>query len=281
MTKIGVALHPHRIDATAVASTIAEWARTRDVAVVCDGPSAVDGVDTGTLDSCDVVVSIGGDGTMLRAVRTLGGRPVPVIGVNLGTLGYLADVEPDGVIGALEAWVRGPESGAFSIEDRMLLDIEIIEASGSTQTTLALNEVVMERRDAGHTVHLSVDVDDAPFTTYAADGLIVATPTGSTAYSLSARGPVVSPRLRALLVTPVSPHMLFDRSLVLDPRETVRVTVLDFRPVSVSVDGRGMHTLEPGGVVVVKASDKVARFVRFGGVRFHEILKSKFGLADR
>lgn len=281
MTRIGVALHPHRADAATVASAVADWARSRGAVVVSDGPSSVAGVSAGPLESCDVVVSIGGDGTMLRAVRALAGVPVPVIGVNLGSLGYLADVEPDGVIGALEEWMRGPESGAFSTEDRMLLDVEVIDASGESLSWLALNEVVLERRDAGHTVHLSVEIDGAPFTTYAADGLIVATPTGSTAYSLSARGPVVSPRLRALLVTPVSPHMLFDRSLVLDPRETVRVEVLEYRAVSVSVDGRATHTLEPGGTMVVRASDKVARFVRFGGVRFHQILKSKFGLADR
>lgn len=248
--------------------------------MVSEDPSRMSGASEGQLADCDLVVSIGGDGTMLRAVRAIAGRAVPVVGVNLGSLGYLADVEPEAVVEALETWAAGPD-GKWTVEDRMLLDVGIRDAAGVVSTALALNEVVLEKRDAGHTVHLSVEIDGAAFTTYAADGLIVATPTGSTAYSLSARGPVVSPRLRALLVTPVSPHMLFDRSLVLDPRESVRVTVLDFRAVSVSVDGRSLHTLEPGGVVDVSAANTVARFVRFGDRRFHQVLKSKFGLADR
>jgi NAD+ kinase len=126
-----------------------------------------------------------------------------------------------------------------------------------------------------------VDIDKAPFTTYAADGLIIATPTGSTAYSMSARGPILSPRLRALLVTPVSPHMLFDRSMVLDPSESIRVEVLGHRSVSVAIDGALVHTLSPGDVIEIKAAEEVARFVRFEESRFHQILKTKFGLSDR
>jgi NAD+ kinase len=130
-------------------------------------------------------------------------------------------------------------------------------------------------------VRLGVDIDKAPFTTYAADGLIIATPTGSTAYSMSARGPILSPRLRALLVTPVSPHMLFDRSMVLDPSESIRVEVLGHRSVSVAIDGALVHTLSPGDVIEIKAAEEVARFVRFEESRFHQILKTKFGLSDR
>lgn len=276
---IGLAVHRHRADAVAVAESVSEWARRSGIRLVdfdgTDDPGHRD------VETPDLVVSIGGDGTILRAVRALGGRAVPIIGANLGSLGYLADVEAESVLDALAAWTAPGGDARCSVEDRMMLDIVVCDASGAESRSLALNEVVLEKSDAGHTVHLSVEIDSAPFTTYAADGLIVATPTGSTAYSLSARGPVVSPRLRALLVTPVSPHMLFDRSMVLDPRETVRVEVLDYRAVTVSVDGLPMHTLEPGGVVTVSASEKVARFVRFGGGRFHEVLKSKFGLSDR
>ena len=146
---------------------------------------------------------------------------------------------------------------------------------------LALNEVVIEKKEAGHTVRLGVDIDKAPFITYAADGLIISTPTGSTAYSMSARGPILSPRLRALLMTPVSPHMLFDRSMVLDPSEAVRVEVLGHREVNVATDGGLVHSLRPGDVVEVRAAQEVARFMRFEEQRFHQVLKSKFGLNDR
>jgi len=269
---IGLAVHRFREDAVALGDALSTWARAKGLEVV-----DLEGADRAP----DLVVSIGGDGTMLRAVRALRGEPVPIIGVNMGSLGYLADVEADSAIASVDTWLSGARDGTCRVEDRMLLDVRVDDGSGDLSSSLALNEVVLEKRDAGHTVHLAVGIDGAPFTTYAADGLIIATPTGSTAYSLSARGPVVSPRLRAILVTPVSPHMLFDRSLVLDPSEPVRIEVLDHRAATVSVDGAPMHTLDTGGVVTVTASEKTARFVRFGATRFHEVLKSKFGLADR
>ena len=130
-------------------------------------------------------------------------------------------------------------------------------------------------------MRLLVDIDGAPFTSYAADGLIVATPTGSTAYSLSARGPVISPTHRAMLLTPVSPHMLFDRALVLDPDEDVAIEVMGHRPVVLSLDGVRVAGLSEGDTVRCRPSDSSAIFVRFGPRRFHQILKAKFGLSDR
>ena len=144
-----------------------------------------------------------------------------------------------------------------------------------------VNDAVLVKSHSGHTVHIGVTISGRPFLDYAADGLIVATPTGSTAYNLSARGPIVSPRLRALVVTPVSAHMLFDRALVLDPSETVRVEVLDGPPAELLVDGYLRAALEQGRAVSCSTGDHDARFVTFGGRDFHHILKTKFGLADR
>ena len=145
----------------------------------------------------------------------------------------------------------------------------------------ALNEAVVEKHDSGHTVRLLAGIAGEPFTSYAADGLIVATPTGSTAYSLSARGPIVSPKHRAMLLTPVSPHMLFDRTLVLDPSETVTIEVVGFRPAALAVDGQRVATLAEGDVVTCRPAAETARFVRLRPHHFHQILKSKFGLTDR
>jgi NAD+ kinase len=133
----------------------------------------------------------------------------------------------------------------------------------------------------GHTVRIGVQFDGDYFTTYAADGLIVATPTGSTAYSFSARGPILDPGLRAMVLTPVSPHMLFDRSLVLAPDLEVRLEVLGHRPATLSLDGQNVGDLLPGDAVVCTASPTVARLVTFGPRDFHRILKTKFGLPDR
>jgi NAD+ kinase len=126
-----------------------------------------------------------------------------------------------------------------------------------------------------------VSIDGARFTTFQADGLLVATPTGSTAYSLSARGPVVSPTLEAMLLTPLAPHMLFDRSLVLGPTETIRIDVDGSRSVGLAIDGQEVASLEGGESVTCSASDRPALFVRMQPQRFHQILKAKFGLADR
>jgi len=158
-----------------------------------------------------------------------------------------------------------------------MLDVSI----NGERTGRALNEAVIEKAQSGHTVRLLARIDGAPFTHYAADGLIVATPTGSTAYSLSARGPIVSPRHRAMLLTPVSPHMLFDRSLVLDPSELVEIEVSGHRPAEVAIDGQPVGTLDDGDVVSCSPSAATAGFVRFGAYRYHQILKAKFGLADR
>lgn len=285
MKTIGVAVHRFRPEAVHLARRVAEWAGEQGNTVVCsEGDDLAIGSDlcrVGDISTADVLVSIGGDGTMLRAVRALGGRPVPILGVNVGLLGYMATVEDVDLIDSLSKATRGREGEDYFFDDRMMLDVAVWNGGARASTHLALNEIVLEKKEPGHTVRLSVDIDHARFTTYAADGLIVATPTGSTAYSLSARGPILSPRLRALLVTPVSPHMLFDRSLVLDPRESVRVEVLGHRAVTLASDGDLVHTLAPGDVVEVRSATEVARFVRFEEQRFHQILKSKFGLEDR
>jgi NAD+ kinase len=285
MSSLGLAVHRFRPDALAVARAVAEWAANHNMSVVADEADlasiASANVTAGDVSSVDVLVSVGGDGTMLRAVRSLNGASTPIIGVNLGMLGYLANVEQDSIIDALSTWHSGTLGVNFHFDDRMLLDVAIWTNGARKANVLALNEVVIEKKEAGHTVRLGVDIDKAPFTTYAADGLIIATPTGSTAYSMSARGPILSPRLRALLMTPVSPHMLFDRSMVLDPSEAVRVEVLGHREVNVATDGGLVHSLRPGDVVEVRAAKEVARFMRFEEQRFHQVLKSKFGLNDR
>jgi len=225
---------------------------------------------------CDLAVSLGGDGSMLRSVHLVADHGVPVLGVNHGNLGYLTEVEPDGVKQAIVSFF----AGEHQIEERMRLDVEIVTKSGR-MVACALNEAVLEKIHNGRTVRLGVAIDGADFTTFAADGIVVATPTGSTAYSFSVRGPIVDPGYRALLLTAVAPHMLFDRSLVLAPDSEVRVEVLPDRPSELAVDGMEAAQLEPGDAIVCTASPKPALLVTFGQRDFHGILKSKFGLNER
>ena len=227
----------------------------------------------------DLALSLGGDGTMLRTVQLVATDGVPVLGVNLGQLGYLTEVEPPGLDDALEQFF----AGGFVIEERMLLEVRIDSPSGGVTevSALALNEAVLEKTLSGHTVRLDVAIDGTYFTPYATDGLIIATPTGSTAYAFSARGPIIAPTHAALLLTPVSPHMLFDRSLVLDPDTELRITVDGHRPAALTVDGRLLGELVLGDSIVCTRAQPVARFVRVAPRDFHQILKAKFGLNDR
>jgi NAD+ kinase len=225
----------------------------------------------------DVVVSLGGDGTMLRAIDLVAEAGVPVLGVNAGRLGYLSEVEAEDLGPALERLL----DGRFEVTERMMLAVEVTTTGAARGRWLALNEAVVEKPHMGRLAHIEVEINGSPFTTYAADGVIVATPTGSTAYSFSARGPIVSPRHRCLLLTPVSPHMLFDRSLVLGPQEEIRIVVGDEAGVIATVDGRELGALQAGDAITCTAAPVPARIVGFGARDFHQVLKAKFGLADR
>lgn len=283
MTDVFIVAHHDRPQATHLARLAAAWLAEHGHRAFMPPPDA-SALGLAELASdrdpttAGLAVSIGGDGTMLRAVHLLQGAPVRVLGVNVGLLGYLTEVEPEHLVPALERTLAGD----VRIEERMMVAVQVMRHSGGTLGPWrALNEASLEKREAGHTVRMLVRIDGEIFTSYQADGLIVATPTGSTAYSMSARGPVVSPRHRALLVTPVSPHQLFDRSLVLDPDELVDVEVLEHRPVELAIDGQRVATLERGDRVHCRPADSPALFVRLGPVRFHQILKAKFGLTDR
>lgn len=284
MTAVAIVAHHERPEAATCAKDAIEWlaARGHEGWVVTEDAHELRLGELRSerpVASADLVVSLGGDGTMLRAVRLVDGAAVPLLGVNLGVLGYLTEIDPPALTDALARIVAGPAAGRWHLDERMML--EISAAGGVEGTWRALNEVVVEKHESGHTIRLLASIGGEPFTSYAADGLIVATPTGSTAYSLSARGPVVSPRHRALLLTPVSPHMLFDRTLVLDPTETVSIEVAAHRSAGLAVDGQLVGTLSDGDVVTCRASAQTASFVRLSPYHFHQILKAKFALADR
>jgi len=280
MSTIAFLVHPRRPDAIALAADASRWLEERGHKVLMPA----DGTPAEPLDGVDLAVSLGGDGTMLRTVNLAWAAGVPVLGVNLGRLGYLTEVEPAGLQAALERFL----SGDYALEDRMMLEVawktalaDTAGRGGSRGSSLALNEAVVEKTVPGHTIRLTATISRRPFVTYAADGLLVATPTGSTAYNLSVRGPILSPCLRAIVVAPISPHMLFDRPLVLDPAEWLELTVAGPRPGVLVVDGRTTAPLETGDTVTCRAADRPVRLVTFGPRDFHSILRARFHLADR
>jgi NAD+ kinase len=294
VTRVAIVAHHERPDVVALVEDTMRWlaAGGHDGWMLADDGAELDlghHADDRPLADADLVICLGGDGTMLRAVGALDGAPVPLLGVNLGQLGYLTEVEPGELLASLQLLLPdgsgdglgAPAGGSWHLDERLMLSATVRRGDATLGCWRALNEAVVEKFASGHTVSLLARIDGEPFTSFAADGLIVATPTGSTAYSLSARGPVVSPRHRALLLTPVSPHMLFDRTLVLDPSERVEIEVIGHRPAEVAIDGRVVTAVEPGDVVACRPAAETARFIRFGPYRYHQILKTKFGLTDR
>lgn len=285
MTSVALTLHPERPEASSVAHQLIEWLLTRDheVRLLVDGAEALGRPDLAVPDDnlaagADLAVSLGGDGTMLRTFDLVARSGVPVLGVNIGQLGYLTEFEAADAVLAVEKAL----SGDLPVEERMMITTGIERRDGHLEGSwLGLNEAVLEKKAQGHTVRLEVHLDGVTFATYAADGLIVSTPTGSTAYSMSARGAIVDPTHHALQLTPVAPHMLFDRSLLLRPDTVVRITVVGDRAANLSIDGRNLAALGEGDTLIAATSDTVARVVTSGTRSFHEVLKSKFGLKDR
>ena len=281
MSVVGMVVHRDRGEARLLAKRAIAWLgeRGHQVRIPADDADALGLTELACPDEtlCDdlgLAVSLGGDGTMLRTVELVAPAGVPILGINVGRLGYLPECEPDDLEGALERFFAGD----YLTEERMTLDVR---SDGKFGPVTALNEAWLEKTVPGHTVHMRLSIAGSAFTTYAADGLIVSTPTGSTAYNLSVRGPIVSPTLRAMIVKAVSPHQLFDFPLVLGPDEEVRIEVLEGRTATLLVDGRNIGELVPGDAISCRASAHPARLVRFGERDFHQILKAKFGLTDR
>jgi NAD+ kinase len=224
----------------------------------------------------DLVVSLGGDGTMLHSVQLAYPAGVPILGVNVGQLGYLAALEASEFDPAMPRLL----ASEFTVSERMMLEVAI-ECGGGHSTQYAVNEAVLEKERAGHLIRFELSINKTPFTSYAADGVIVATPTGSTAYSFSAHGPIASPALRCLLLTPISPHMLFDRSLVLAEHEELDFVLADGRRAVCTVDGREMGVLTTGDRMTCRAAPEPLRVAELRPRDFHQILKTKFSLSDR
>ena len=227
-------------------------------------------------ESTDLIISLGGDGTFLRASRLARAADIPVIGVNVGRLGFLAEIETEDLEHALE--LLG--DGRYTVEERSVLTVALTDAEGTDRGTgWALNDVAIEKAARQRLVRLEVSVGTTPFAALAADAVIIATSTGSTAYALSAGGPIVNPTLDAMLIAPVAPHSLFDRTVVTDLADTVTVRVGDDQDGAVvSTDGMEPVTLGPGGTVVVRGDQRPVRVARVGEGEFFARVRRKFRL---
>jgi NAD+ kinase len=257
--RLGLVVNTGRAAAAELADKLIERASTLGLVI---GPLA---------DEVDCVVAIGGDGTVLQAARIAHRRDVPLVGFNMGTIGFLAEVEPENLDSALQRLA----AREYRLEDRLTLRATL--ESGASE--VGLNDVVVEKIESQRLVVLAVQVDGEDFLTHRADGVVVATSTGSTAYAFSAGGPLVDPALDTLLFTPVAPHSLFNRTLVLPPDVTITIRVAADRPVRISVDGFEIGEVEEGGIVTITRGERPIRFVRFDTEGFPARVTRKFGLA--
>jgi NAD+ kinase len=275
---VGLVLHPERDSADAVTAVL-DWAARRRIKVL--------GIDTEVQRlncaalpvpaaeigrSSDLVVSLGGDGTMLRAMRLADRQQAPVLGVNLGKLGFLAEVDVPDLPGALSAI----DDHEFVVEPRLAVDAVI-----DGQVMTAFNDVALVRYPGQPIALVAVLAGGHPFVSYAADAVVVATPTGSTAYSFSAGGPIVSPAVEALLVTPASPHSAYNRGLVVSVQDSLELELLPGSgSLAVEVDGEVAATVNPADRIELRPRPGAAHVVRLGRTTFYERARRKLRLAD-
>ncbi|MFV0460478.1 MAG: NAD kinase [Actinomycetales bacterium] len=232
---------------------------------------AVDAV----MADAELVVVLGGDGTILRAAEMARGHAVPLLGVNLGHVGFLAEFEPEDLAEAVTRIARHE----FRVEQRMTLDVVISLRGEVMHRTWALNEAAVEKGDRGRMIEVVTEVDGRPVASFGGDGVVLATPTGSTAYAFSSGGPVVWPQVEALLLTPISAHTLFTRPLVVAPTSVLAVEVLDrSSPAVVWCDGRRIFEVPPGGRVEVRRGSEPVRLARLVEGPFTDRLVAKFQL---
>jgi NAD+ kinase len=253
---IGILYNPHVAQVSPLAEKMAAWIEQRGRrAQVCAADAAQAVL---CLQETELLVTLGGDGSILRAARAAAPHGTPILGVNLGRVGFLTEAEP-------ETWrdvLSQVLAGDCWIEERMMLRVAAHRNGEVLGQAEALNDVVVGRGARARVVHLRIQVDGGELATYVADGLIVATPTGSTAYALAAGGPVLPPQLRNVLLVPVAPHLSMARPIVLSEGVTVCITVTGGRPAVLTVDGEVRAELESGDEVMVEVSPHVARFAR-------------------
>lgn len=278
---VGILANPHKTGSLPALHSLRDALASHGIGSVLDSDTARfagegGGIAAGDfMQTVDVAAVIGGDGTMLHAVSLLGEFPKPVAGINVGTLGFLTSVTGN----ELDEFARALSIHAFTTSQRTLLEATLLRGDGSRETFHALNEITLTRGETGRLVSLTSKVNGEHLNAYRADGLIVATPTGSTAYSLSAGGPLIAPGSGVVVVTPICPHSLSQRSLVLPDSSVLDLCANshDGGHMLFTVDGRDTVHIGPGDHIVVRKSPRSFSLLRLPGRSFYQALRQKLG----
>lgn len=281
---MGVVSKPGRAEIPGLLRTLVQWCSGRGIELAVDGPSGeylgrADGRPRDRLpEGCDLIVVLGGDGTLLSAARAVGDRQTPLLAVNLGGLGFMMTTGPDELPSALDAVARS----AFRLDSRLVLEARLARKGADVDRFFALNDIVVANGPVARLLHLEAYADGKYVCGYRSDGLILSTPTGSTAYSLSAGGPVMAPDVAALTLTPICPHTLSNRSVVLpdDAKVEIRVSAGDEENY-LSIDGQvGRHLMAEDVIHAWKASHTVD-IIQTNSMHYFDVLRSKMRWGDR
>ncbi len=275
---VGVILKKQDARVRNVVRDVIPWLRSRGVEVFLDQTS-MDQCPAGAhlappeklAQQVDTVIVLGGDGTLLHAARLIGGNSVPILGVNLGSLGFLTEVKLDEMYTALE----GLLSGQYQSEDRVLLSIEVVREGGVVAQYLALNDAVINKGALARIIELEVSVNSQPVLFTRADGLIISTPTGSTAYSLAAGGPILYPTLEAFIIAPICPHTLTNRPVVIPDKDEVEICLRHGTDVMLTVDGQVGMPLQQQDCLKARRAQSTLKLVLPFGSSFFRLLREK------
>ena len=277
----GIISKPHSEKAAMVAPALVKWLAERGVGVRCDVETAAFlGTGAGTKnglpresvpEGVQLLIVLGGDGTLLSAARALKGRDIPLFAVNLGNLGFLTANTVDELYPQLERVL----AGQYDVSRRRMLHTEVWRGGHCACNYEALNDITLAKADIARIINLEVHVDDRFMCLYKADGLIVSTPTGSTAYSLSAGGPIMVPEVAALCITPICPHMLTNRPVIVPDEAVIRITMSGDNTTYLTVDGQVGEQLHKGDRVICRRSEQTVQLIRASGVGFFDVLREK------
>ena len=279
--RVGITFNPGKKDILAKVEFVVRWLEKRKIKVFVPGESGADRYFGKNLVSIEeikkaaqLIVSLGGDGTLCKSAREFSRAGIPILGINLGGLGFLTEAP----INKFEEKMEKILSNEYTVEHRMMLQAKIICKNFESQTFIALNDVVISKSFLPRIVSLNTFVSGDFVTTYSADGLIISTPTGSTAYSLSAGGPIVHPSLKVIILSPICAHTLAVRPLIVSQEETIRIVPeTPSEDIFLTIDGQEAHSIKKQGEVEVKKSPYQAKLIRFKGRSFFEVLQTKLG----
>ena len=285
MKRVGLVAKPDAAEAQRVVRQLVEWLGARGLTVVLEketaalAPSA-SVTSAGKSDlpgQVDALIVLGGDGTLLSMARAVGDLGVPILGVNLGGLGFLTATTLEEMLPALEALL----AGGMAVEERMMLAARVVRGGQPTGDYIALNDVVITKSAMSRIIDLAVSVDGRHATAYRADGLIISTPTGSTAYNLSAGGPILFPTMDAIVLTPIASHTLSNRPIVLPGAQRIDVTLRVDQDVMLTMDGQVGVPLRERDVVEVQKARARIRLLRFAQKDFFSVLRTKLKWGER